>query len=110
MSRCSIFILLAILLAGFRLAPAQDSDAAAHSRAVVRRVAPVYPDLARRMSITGAVKIIVTVAPNGSVRSIEPVGGNPILIKAVQEAVVNWKYSAGATQTKEFVELRFSAH
>ena len=81
MSRRCIIILVALVVAVSGVAPAQDSDASANSRRVVHRVAPVYPDLARRMSITGAVKIIATVAPNGSVRSSEPVGGNPVLIQ-----------------------------
>jgi hypothetical protein len=33
------------------------------------KVAPVYPELARRMNITGVVKVQVTVAANGTVKS-----------------------------------------
>jgi len=110
MSRRCILVLLALLVAVSGGLPAQDSSTSANSRRIVRHVAPVYPDLARHMSITGAVRIVATVAPNGSVKSIEPVGGNPVLLKASQEAVMNWKYAAGPAETKELIELRFSVH
>jgi TonB family protein len=110
MSRRCIIVLSALLVALSGALPAQESNASANARRIVRQIAPVYPELARHMSITGAVRIIATVAPNGSVKSIEPVGGNPVLLKAAQEAVMNWKYAAGPTETKELIELRFNAH
>ena len=47
------------------------------ARKAKTRVAPVYPDIARRMSITGVVKLAVVVAPNGepvTIRANVPVG------------------------------------
>jgi hypothetical protein len=38
------------------------------------KVAPVYPELARRMNITGVVKIQVTVAANGTIKNTKLVG------------------------------------
>ena len=35
------------------------------------KVSPVYPEVARRMNITGTVKLAVVVAPNGTVKSTE---------------------------------------
>jgi len=46
-------------------------------------VTSAYPDLAKPLRISGVVKLRATVAPNGSVKLIKPVGGNPVLIKAV---------------------------
>ena len=102
------FILLVLLGVAASAAPAQESDAAQHARKAVRQVAPVYPDLARRMQISGVVKLRVTIAPNGSVKLIEPVGGNPVLLKAAQEAVTNWKYTPATNETRELIELRFT--
>ena len=45
------------------------------SRKPKTKVSPVYPDVARRMSITGTVKLAVVVAPNGTVKSSKPVAG-----------------------------------
>ncbi len=76
---------------------------------MVHRVAPVYPEIARRLQVTGAVKILAAVAPNGSVKSVETLGGHPILAQAAEEAVMKWKYAAGPAETKEIVELRFTS-
>ncbi len=93
----------------FPLAPAQESAASQHPRTVVRRAAPVYPEIARRLHVTGAVKILATVTPNGSVKSVETRGGHPILAQAAEEAVMKWKYATGPAETKEFVELQFTS-
>ena len=106
MRRRLIFTLLVLLAVA---APAQDSGAAPSARKVVLKVNPIYPELARRMHISGIVKLRATIAPNGSVKSVEPVGGNPVLIKAGQEAVRNWKYAPAPDETWELVELRFDA-
>jgi TonB family protein len=71
-------------------------------------VSPVYPDLARRLQMSGVVKLSATVAPDGSVKSTKPVGGNPVLIKAAQDAVTTWKYAPAPDETRELIELRFS--
>jgi len=103
----TILFLVALLTAATGSASAQDSDTSEQTRNVVRRVAPVYPDLAKRTHISGMVKLRATIAPDGSVKLIEPVGGNPVLIKAAQEAVTKWKYAPAHSETRELVELRF---
>ena len=102
-----LIIVFLLLLTAASAASAQDSDTSQGARQVVRKVAPVYPDLARRMRITGIVKLRATIAPDGSVKSIESVGGNPLLIKAAQEAVTKWKYAPALHETRELIELRF---
>jgi TonB family protein len=104
MLRCFIPILL--LLQGVAAVPAQESTPQ-QVRKVVLRVNPSYPDLAKRMHITGIVKLRATIAPNGSVKSIEPVGGNPVLVKAAQDAVTHWKFAPAPDETRELLELRF---
>ena len=109
MTRRWILVLVALVAVACCVAPAQDSEASAPGRRLIHRVSPVYPELARRMSISGLVKVVATVAPNGSVKSIEPLGGNPLLLKATQDAVMNWKYTPATAETKELIELRFSS-
>jgi TonB family protein len=78
-----------------------------NERTVVERVAPTYPDLARRLNLQGAVKLRVTVAPDGAAKGAEVLGGNPVLAKAAQDAVMRWKWAPTARESKEMVELRF---
>ncbi|MGH9825491.1 MAG: energy transducer TonB, partial [Blastocatellia bacterium] len=72
--RFSVVGLLSVI---FLLPPAAFSQDSATKRKVSHRVVPDYPSLARQMNITGKVKIEVTVAPDGHVKSTRPVGGSP---------------------------------
>jgi TonB family protein len=107
MWRRLIVLLLVLLAAASTVASAQNSETSGQARELVHRVAPVYPDLARRLQLSGVVKLRATIAPDGSVKLIEQVGGNPLLVKAAQEAVTNWKYAHAPTETRELIELRF---
>jgi hypothetical protein len=42
-------------------------------RRIVSRAIPVYPELARKMGLEGTVKLQVTVAPDGIVKSVQAV-------------------------------------
>jgi TonB family protein len=76
-------------------------------RKVVEKVAPVYPQLAKRMHIEGVVKLEVVVRANGSVKSIQVLGGNPVFLEAANEAVRKWKFEAASGETTEAVQLSF---
>lgn len=102
----TVALLLLTALAGSVFS--QDADTSHDARQLVHKVAPIYPDLARRLQISGVVKLRATVAPNGSVRSIEPLGGNPVLLKAATEAVNHWQYAPASNETRELIELRFN--
>ena len=78
-------------------------------RKVTTRVAPAYPDLARRMRIQGTVKVEAVVRPNGTVKSTRILGGSPVLVQAASDAVMNWKFQAGQSETTEVVQLTFEA-
>src|SRR5579862_6293083 len=71
------------------------------------KTSPKYPDLARRMKITGVVKVQATVAPNGSVKNIRVLGGHPVLANAVIDAVQNWRFETASQETIETLEFRF---
>lgn len=79
------------------------------SRKVVHRVAPAYPATARQFHVSGVVKLLVTVAADGSVREPRVLGGHPMLTGAAVSAVSQWKYEPG-TETVETVEVAFNAN
>ena len=78
------------------------------SRKVVNRVIPVYPPLARTMNLEGVVKLLVTVSPNGTAKSVEVVGGNPVLVKAAEDSVYKSRWAPAPQESRERVEMRFS--
>jgi TonB family protein len=74
------------------------------------KVAPVYPDLARKMNITGTVKIQVVVAPNGTVKDAKVLGGHPVLAGAALDAVRKWRFEPAPVESSGVVELKFEPH
>lgn len=90
------------------LVSAQGVSAQANSeRKVASRVAPIYPELAKKMHIRGVVKVEAVVRPNGSVKSTRVVGGNPVLVEAAIDAVGKWKFEPAQGETTEMVQLTF---
>jgi periplasmic protein TonB len=61
--------------------------------ALVKRVEPVYPDLAASAKITGIVILEATVAVDGSVEQVRVLRSAKFLDQAAIEAVKQWKYS-----------------
>jgi TonB family protein len=88
---------------------AQDSE-----NEIVRRakskVQPTYPDLARKMNITGTVKVQVVVAPNGTVKDAKIVGGHPVLANAALEAVKKWRFEPAPGESTGVVDFKFEPH
>lgn len=78
-----------------------------NGRKVKTKVAPVYPELARRMSVSGKVKLEIVITPDGRVKSTRVVGGHPILVQACQDAVKDWKFMPGPDETTQVVEFDF---
>ena len=86
---------------------AQTEPAGEGKRKVKSKVAPAYPELARRMSIAGKVKIEVTISPDGRVKSSHAIGGHPVLVQACQEALKEWKFAAAPEESTQVVEFEF---
>jgi TonB family protein len=60
---------------------------------LIRKVDPVYSELAKRARVEGKVILSVTVDEKGSVSGIQVVSGHPFLNDAAVEAVKQWRYS-----------------
>src|ERR1700685_3194692 len=76
-------------------------------RKVVEKVKPVCPELAKRMHISGMVKLEAVVRANGSVKSTKVLGGNPVLLDAAIEAAQQWKFEAANSETTEVLQIVF---
>ena len=74
------------------------------------KVEPIYPDLARKMNITGTVKVAVVVAPNGTVKEAKLLGGHPVLANAALDAVRKWRFEPAAVDTSGVVDFKFEPH
>jgi TonB family protein len=87
---------------------AQSGAADEGKRKVKTRVAPAYPELAKRMNVTGKVKIEVIISPDGHVKSTRAIGGHPLLVQVCQDAVKEWKFIAAPEETTQVVEFDFT--
>ena len=86
-----------------RALAAQDSG----DRKVKYRVDPQYPEIAKKLGLSGVVKLEVLVAPNGSVKETKVIGGHPILVTAAVDAVKKWKFEPASAESTGVVEFKF---
>jgi TonB family protein len=102
-------ILLLLFTCCFQPAVSAHAQEPSHEeRKIVKQVDPRYPEIARKMNIAGTVKVIAVVAPDGKVKSVEAVGGSPLLIQAAQYAIAQWRFAPAATESREPIELHFN--
>ena len=86
-------------------ASAQDSSG---GRRVVERVQPTYPALAQRSGLSGTVKLKVLIAPDGKVKDVEVLGGNPVFVGNATESVKKWKWVSSDHESTETVLVTFA--
>ena len=104
--RLSILFFL-LSCGGVVLGAAQSQSSATEVRRIVRKTVPSYPEIAKRMNLSGTVKVLATVSPDGTVKTVQPMGGSPVLIQAAEDAVYKWKFVPANGESKEPIELRF---
>jgi TonB family protein len=109
--KIGVFLAVVAMTAGVGVAGLRAQEAQGE---IVRRaktkVQPVYPDLARKMNITGTVKVEVTVSPNGTVKDAKIVGGHPVLATAALEAVKKWRFEPASMESSGIVDFKFEPH
>jgi len=79
----------------------------AGDRKVQHRVAPDYPELAKRMNVRGTVWVETKVAPDGHVTEVRVMHGNSLLTPAAKAAVRKWKFAPEPHATREKVAVEF---
>lgn len=60
--------------------------------ALIHRVDPIYPVVARAIHLSGTVRLHAIIATDGTVQSLEVLSGNPVLLRAAVAAVRQWRY------------------
>src|SRR5712672_4738577 len=102
------FILIATLLWNtLAMSPAssQTSQVQNNARKLKVSVPPEYPELARKMNIQGVARVLLTVTAAGRWVGGKELGGNPVLVAALSQAVKKWKYEAADRESE--IEVRF---
>jgi TonB family protein len=110
-SRRTATALLSILTLAAALGAIRVWGQQAQNDEIVRRaktkVQPPYPDLAKKMNISGTVKIEVVVAPNGTVKDARIVGGHPVLASAALDAARKWRFDPAPGEATGIIDFKF---
>jgi len=80
------------------------------NRRIIDRVRPAYPQVLKVNHIGGVVRLNATVLANGKVTKVQILGGNPILADSAAQAVMQWRFAPGTSQTEEEVIVDFDPH
>ena len=73
----------------------------------LKKVIPAYPEVFKGRGMNGAVHLKVQIDADGSVKSVEVLGGNPIFAEAASKAVKQWRYSASGKERTANVGVEF---
>lgn len=102
-------VLSLMLAAGPVRMVAQQNQSDELVRRAKTKVQPTYPELARKMNISGTVKIEVVVAPNGTVKEARVVGGHPVLANSALDAAKKWKFEPSGAESSGVIDFKFEA-
>ena len=86
---------------------AQQATVEEGKRRVKSKVNPQYTELARRMNLSGKVKVEVVIAPDGRVKNARAIGGHPVLVQASLDAIKDWKFEPAPEETTQIIEIEF---
>jgi TonB family protein len=103
----SVPLLAAVLMLGsWPSLRAQTAEGEAPRR-VKSAVKPEYPALAKRLNLSGSVKVEAVIAPDGKVKHVRVVGGHPVLAAEAEKAALMMTFEAAPKETTQIIEFRF---
>jgi TonB family protein len=59
---------------------------------LIKKIQPTYPPNALRMRVEGSVQLLATIGKTGNITAVKITSGDPLLARAAQDAVKQWKY------------------
>ncbi len=107
---CRLLMGMAPVLVLTGLFPGPAAAFAEDSRKIRSSSPPEYPELAKRLNLRGIARVEATIAPDGTVKSVRELGGNPVLVDALMKAVKKWKYEPADKTSVLEVKVDFAPH
>jgi TonB family protein len=101
-----VALVVAMAASGLR-AGAQSTSPSEAKRQAKRLLTPQYPELAKKLNLSGAVRIEVIIAPDGTVKHTRVLGGHPLLAASAEEAAQKSTFEPGPKETTEVIEFKF---
>ena len=101
----SLFLMVVL---AFQVCPPIAAQISAEApRKIKVPVKPEYSDLARRLNLSGTVKVEVLIAPDGKVKRAKVVGGSPVLGQEALRAASLTEFEPAAKETTQVIEFTF---
>ena len=79
------------------------------ARPILVRTPPTYPELARRMHVSGAVVVRIDIEPDGTVAETHVESGHALLRRAAEDAVRHWRFAPGPESSISLVTVSFNS-
>jgi TonB family protein len=98
---------LAIAACAVSVASLGAQSAPITRRPVRHMVTPAYPELAKKLNLTGTARIEVTIGPDGTVKHTRVLGGHPVLAAEAERAAEKSTFDPAPTETTEIIEFKF---
>jgi TonB family protein len=99
----AIAALFAVSLGGTASLRAQSDE----KRPVKHLVQPAYPELARKLNLSGTVRVEVTIGADGTVKRTRVIGGHPVLAVEAERAAQKSTFEPGPRETTETIDFKF---
>jgi TonB family protein len=107
--RAVALLTIAVILPGCSLQRPAHAQASEVRRSVLLHRQPAYPELARRMHLSGDVTLRIDVLPDGSVAEARAESGHALLRQAAESAVLSWRFAPAGGVTVTTVTVSFHA-
>ncbi|MBI4852646.1 MAG: TonB family protein [Acidobacteria bacterium] len=99
-------LLIVLVTANVFMVKAFEFDANLEAKAT-KKVAPLYPPLAKRKRVEGKVKIGIQLDSEGAVSKVEFIEGNALFKPASLEAAKQWSFSKSMAGTNGHIVFNF---
>jgi protein TonB len=110
-TQIAILALITATIAWYGLATAIVSAQVSQTQSVTRKLVsappPEYPPLAVKMNIHGIARVMATIEPDGRVTRVKELGGNPVLLTSLVDAVKKWRYSPADHESEIEITFQF---
>ncbi len=104
---CGAALLILLAFSAFGLLPVRAQTVVTTRRPVKHLVTPVYPELAKKLNLTGTARIEVTIGPDGAVKHTRILGGHPVLASEAERAAEKSTFEPASEETVEVIEFKF---
>jgi protein TonB len=80
---------------------------------IIKKTAPIYPELAKQARVQGTVHLAAVIAQDGTVQELHSIGGPALLIQAAMDAAKSWVFepayvNGGPVSVETTIDINFS--